>query len=175
LPADEFKMAVSTWNNGAVDGFNALTDKDWTYSVTNSCGARASAPLLKSTASEVSRDPGALGAEAGESTFAKYTPVLYEDKTLPPSGTLNPASQTATTCMLNYGIMLKGKMVRFDDVLLHMRMVLRQHCALAVVRRISARAVDAFLRQGLVWQVTAGLRSKSVFTRALARSLVHAF
>lgn len=110
--ADEFKMAVKNWNNGAVDGWNSLTDSDWTYSMAPTpatCAKALRGQLVKNTQLETARDPNALGNEVGESDFTGYTPLLYQEAKQQIVGQLNTANDQ--NCNLNYDIQFKGKSV----------------------------------------------------------------
>jgi hypothetical protein len=107
--ADEFKVAVRTWNNGKANKWNQYSNDAWTYDSTNTCGGQGSGTLTKDAAAETSRDPQALGAEAGESDFIGYTPLVYDDLQPPSVGT---ASSTATNCDLNVAVSLNGNAVR---------------------------------------------------------------
>jgi hypothetical protein len=107
--ADEFKVAVRTWNNGKANKWDHYRIDAWTCDIANTCGGRGSGKLIKDAAGETSRDPHALGAEPGESDFTSYTALVYDD--LRPA-TVGTASSTATACDRNVVISLNGNGVR---------------------------------------------------------------
>lgn len=102
--ADEFKVAVDTWMDGAVDGF-ASTQADWSYTIANSCGGNVPATSLT-----LSNTPEDLGSESGESDFVGYTVVQFED-TSPPSASDTVTAQQAT-CQLDISILFQDTVVR---------------------------------------------------------------
>ena len=104
LHADEFKVAVDTWMDGAVDGF-ASTQADWSYTIANSCGGNVPATSLT-----LSNAPEDLGSESGESDFVGYTVVQFED-TSPPSASDTVTAQQAT-CQLDISILFQDTVVR---------------------------------------------------------------
>jgi hypothetical protein len=110
--ADEFKVAVKNWNDGAVDGWNSFTDNDWTYRMVPApanCTTALQGQLVKTTTPESARDANALGAEAGESDFTGYTPLSYQEAN--PQSVGQPGAPGEPPCNLNYNILLKGKSV----------------------------------------------------------------
>lgn len=100
--ADEFKVAVGNWMDGAVGGF-ADSQADWSYSVVNSCGAN-----VPETPLSLSNAPEELGAESGESDFIGYQTVVLEDTT--PS--ITTTQQTGVTCNLVISILFQDTVVR---------------------------------------------------------------
>lgn len=108
--ADEFKVAVENWMDGAVDGF-AGTEADWSYSIANSCGSN-----VPETSLILSSSPEDLGSESEETDdFAGYQVVQFEDMS-PPSASATVTAQQAT-CQLAISIMFQDTVVCSPSVL----------------------------------------------------------
>lgn len=104
---DDFKVTVGAWRNGNVDQF--ADSGPWTYTASDSCaagGAVGPRPLSKQM--DQAED---LGAEAGESDFAGYTPVLFSDDSPPALGG-GGGGALSGSCTLTFNIRYAGSSVR---------------------------------------------------------------
>jgi hypothetical protein len=104
--ADEFKVAVTNWNNGNVDGFASATG--WQYQITPAQGCASQVPQ---TALTRTSDPEDLGAEADEAgTFASYERVSYFDPN--PPAVASSVTETQVNCNLNVAFFFGNQVVR---------------------------------------------------------------